>query len=144
MADAITFPYARAYSQRGRSGGHRIRMPYVDVLYEADGGRQHKTSALVDSGATWSSIPEAIAVGRFNIDVNTCPRREVQTLDTDRPTEWPYQEMTLTLLGKTIRCDVLFTPSPIHVIGHIPVFSHFLFAFQGSQMPGSYRLLYRP
>ena len=144
MPDTITFPYARAYSEGGRSGGHMIRMPYVDVEYEADSGRRYRTSALVDSGAAWSSISEAIAAGHFNFDIENCPRREVQPLDTDKPTTWPYQEMTLTLLGKTIRCDVLFAPSPIPVIGHIPIFSHFLFAFQGSQLPGSYRLLYRP
>ncbi len=118
-------------------------MPYVDVTYEAHTGRRLRKSALVDTGAAWSCIPQDIAAGHFHNDLDSCPRRRIQGPDKKDPQEYPYQALTVQLLGRELQCDILFMPSPLYLIGHIPVFSNFLFAFEENQSPGTCRLLYR-
>ncbi len=141
MPSTITFPSSLPYT-RSLANGETIWMPWVDVTYEADSGRRHRTSALVDSGATWSSIPEEIAINRLHIDLTLCERKRIRGISGIE--EVPCQDMTVSLLGRSIRCTILFTKGDLYLLGHVPIFSNFLFAFEENQQPGSYRLLYKP
>ncbi len=141
MARSITFPREQNYTRRIYNGIEVVWVPEVNAQFSHGSGKSRRGRAILDTGSPWCAMPKDVAA-HLGVDLASCAHQK--TAGVTGEGEVPYVLLTVSALGVEAECKVLLLTSPnLYLVGRVPFFSAFDFAFCEEADGRQSRILYR-
>ncbi len=127
MPRSITFQREQPYTRKIYSG-EVVWVPETNAEFRTQDGESRTGRAILDTGSPWCAMPKSVAADYLGIDVPSCPLQTLTTVDGAR-LDLPYTHMIVRAFGAEFECKVLLTNGGPYLLGRLPFFSLFEFAF---------------